>query len=45
MPDNAVEDLRFAGLSDMQAKTFARRSLDVKKLDPEAAAKMPKLIP
>ena len=40
-----AEDLRFAGLSDMQAKTFARRTLaDMPKLDPEVAAKMPKLI-
>ena len=44
MAEGVLEDLRFAGLSDMQAKTFARRTLDVQTLDPDVAAKMPKLI-
>lgn len=45
MAEVANEDIRFAGLSDMQAAAFARRNLTgIAKLDPEVAAAMPKMI-
>jgi predicted TIM-barrel fold metal-dependent hydrolase len=46
MPDTGASDIRFAGLTDMQAETYARRTLapGIKKLDAAAKAAMPKMI-